>query len=137
MIEDDKAAQPDLELPTPLHHNDATGPTLQVLSGSQRQYLRGLAHGKKPVVMVGHDGATKGVLRAIETALHDHELIKVRLQQPPDKRALSAALSTGSQSTLCGLVGHTAILYRPHPDRPHVRLPRANGARRKVAATKP
>lgn len=95
------------------------------LSGHQRKYLRGLAHHKKPVVLVGQQGASAEVLGAIRTALNDHELIKVRMREPEDKLALSEALSQSTDSVLCGLVGHTLILYRAHPDQPKIQLPRA------------
>jgi len=32
-------------------------------------------------------------------------------------------LATRTGATLCGLVGHTVILYRPHSERPVIVLP--------------
>ena len=93
------------------------------LRGFQRKHMRGLAHGLKPLVHVGGAGVSQGVLRALDQALFDHELIKVRLKEPEDKRAMAAALAEGSGAALCGLVGHTAILYRPHPEKPRIELP--------------
>jgi len=49
------------------------------LSSSQIRYLRGLAHPLKPVLLMGGKGVTAGVLKELEQALDDHELIKVRL----------------------------------------------------------
>jgi RNA-binding protein len=88
------------------------------LSSAQRRSLRALAHHLEPVVQVGHQGVTDGVLAAVRDALLVHELIKVRLHEPEDKTAMCEALAAGTRSTLCGLVGHTAILYRRHPERP-------------------
>ena len=93
------------------------------LSGHQRKYLRALAHHKKPVILVGQQGASSEVLAAVRVALNDHELIKVRMREPKDKVELSEALSQGSDSVLCGLVGHTVILYRAHPERPRIKVP--------------
>lgn len=45
----------------------------------QKQYLKGLAHSLKPVVMLGQHGLTEGVLAEIDAALAHHELIKVRV----------------------------------------------------------
>ena len=39
------------------------------LSGSQRKYLRGLAHGLKAVVQIGDAGVTTGVMQAVAAAL--------------------------------------------------------------------
>ena len=49
------------------------------LSTKQKQHLKGLAHPLKPVVMLGGNGLTEGVLAEIEQALSHHELIKVKI----------------------------------------------------------
>ena len=95
-------------------------PGAPVLTGRQRKSLRGLAHRLEPVVLVGQAGVTEGVLRAVAEALLTHELVKVRLHDPEDKKAAARALADGAGAALCGLVGHTVILYRPHPERPKV-----------------
>ena len=64
----------------------------QPLKGSDRNYLRGLAHQLKPVVHVGKTGLTPNVLAAIDEALEHHELIKIRFQDFKDqKREFAAA----------------------------------------------
>ncbi|MEK7705262.1 MAG: YhbY family RNA-binding protein [Myxococcota bacterium] len=94
------------------------------LAGYQRTYLRGLAHPLKPVVQVGSAGVTDAVLTAVREALLTHELIKVRMMEPEDKKAMALALATGTSSALCGLVGHTAVLYKAHPETPVILLPK-------------
>ena len=91
-----------------------------VLTGSQRKALRGRAHRLEPIVQVGREGVTESVLRAVDETLTTHELVKVRLHEPEDKKADAAALAEGTRAALCGLVGHTVILYRPHPERPRI-----------------
>lgn len=91
-----------------------------MLTSKQRKFLRGRAHALEPVVQVGQHGVTEGVLRSVDQALTDHELIKVRLRSPDDKAAAADQLAEGSGSALCGLVGHTVILYRPHPEHPTI-----------------
>jgi RNA-binding protein len=92
------------------------------LTATQRKKARGLAHHLEPVVRVGHEGVTDGVVSAVRQALHDHELIKVRLYEPEDKKAMADALASATESSLCGLVGHTVILYRRHPEKPRFEL---------------
>ena len=48
------------------------------LTPAERQALKGRAHRLDPVVMVGADGLTAGVLAEIGRALDAHELIKIR-----------------------------------------------------------
>jgi RNA-binding protein len=98
-----------------------------VLAAGQRRDLRAQAHALSPLVQVGHGGVSAEVLTAVSRALQDHELIKVRLHEPEDKRGMAEALAEGTRSALCGLVGHTVILYRPHPK---PRAPRTTDARR-------
>jgi len=102
-----------------------SSPSGRRLSGRDRRYLRSLAHELRPVVQVGEAGLTPPVVQALEQALLDHELVKVRLREPEDKKALARALAEAADADLAGLVGHTAILYRRHPERPRIALPAA------------
>jgi RNA-binding protein len=94
------------------------------LDGAQRRYLRSLAHPLKPVVFVGEGGVSPAVEKAVAAALESHELIKVRLRQPADKQAAAKQLAAASHAALCGVVGHTVVLYRPDPEDPQIKLPR-------------
>ncbi len=95
-----------------------------MLKGSERKYLRGLAHDRKPIVQVGQGGVTDAVVTQTEEQLLAHELIKVRMREPTDKKSMAQNLAERAGAELCGLVGHTAILYRPHPDKPRITLPK-------------
>lgn len=95
-------------------------PTLQ---GFQRRWLRARAHPLRPLVQVGEPGLTESLARALDEALRDHELVKVRLRQPEDKRAAAEALAAAAGAALCGVVGHTVILYRPNAEAPRIELP--------------
>ena len=97
------------------------------LRGFQRKHLRGLAHGLNPAVQVGHAGVTDAVITALDSALADHELIKVAMHRPADKKALAAELAARSGAHLCGTIGHIAILYRPRPGEPTIQLPQREG----------
>lgn len=95
-----------------------------ILDGAQRRHLRSLAHPLKPIVFVGESGVTPAVVKAVEAALASHELIKIRLRQPADKQAAARQLADESRAALCGVVGHTVVLYRPDPEAPEITLPK-------------
>jgi RNA-binding protein len=95
-----------------------------LLAARELRELRAQAHSLSPLVQVGHGGVTAEVLTAVSRALRDHELIKVRLHEPEDKQGMAEALAQGSRAALCGLVGHTVILYRPRPQQRRPREPR-------------
>jgi RNA-binding protein len=96
------------------------------MTGKERRYLRALAHRLSPVVIVGQRGLSDSVLRQIDGALTDHELIKVRLGNEcslgRDGACQTLAARTGSE--VAGAVGRVLILYRPHPERAKIVLPR-------------
>ena len=94
------------------------------LGSKQRRHLKSLAHHLRVTVQVGSNGVTDGVVGAVDDALARHELIKVRMREPEDKKGSANALATATEPCLCGLVGHTMILYRPHPEEPEIRLPK-------------
>ena len=100
----------------------------RTLTSAQRQYLKSLAHPLRPVVQVGQSGITDGLIAAVNQALLDHELIKVRLQRPENKKGAAEELTTKTGAHFAGLVGHTVILYRQHPEKPTIRLPQDSNA---------
>jgi RNA-binding protein len=75
------------------------------------------AHGLKPLIQVGKAGVTDGLIGALDAALSDHELVKVRFTGHKDERAeLSAAMVERTRSHLVGIIGNTAVLYRESHD---------------------
>lgn len=98
----------------------------QPLSGKQRGFLRSLAHHIQPLVQIGKEGLSDGVVEAVVTALRDHELIKVRVLEsaPEDRGELAGPLADATGAHLVGEVGRIVILYRMHDEKPTIELPR-------------
>lgn len=89
------------------------------LTGYQRKYLRSQAHSLKPIVLIGSRGYTEAVTEALEAALLKHELVKIKFNDDKTKEFKSkttAALEKATGSLVVGMIGHTAIYYRPHPE---------------------
>ena len=107
------------------------------LTGKQKSFLRSLAHKLKPVVQVGHQGATEAVLAAVEVALERHELIKVKVsgESESDVVELAPALEKGTHSQVAQIIGHTVVLYRRRDRDPKIVLPRIKTG--KASAPKP
>jgi len=83
------------------------------LSNKQKQYLKGLAHPLKPVVLLGANGLTEGVMLEIDHSLDIHELIKVKV--PTNDRETKAHKVQ--------VIGHVIVLYRQSEDK-KIQLPR-------------
>jgi RNA-binding protein len=100
------------------------------LSGRDRRHLRRLAHPLRPVVQIGAGGLTERVVDAVDRALADHELIKLKISDEREtRRALAADVAARTGSQIAGLVGRVAILYRPaaEPESRAIALPSARG----------
>jgi RNA-binding protein len=101
----------------------ADSPPPRALGSRQRRHLKGLAQRLDAAVHVGEGGIGEGVLRALDEALRHHELVKVRMHRPADKRAMAVRLAEATGAELLALVGHTAVLFRANPEHPVVELP--------------
>lgn len=76
--------------------------------------LKSRAQKLKPVVHIGHDGISPNLLSALDQALADHGLVKVRFADHKAlRKQLSAELSALTGARLVLQVGHTTTLYRP------------------------
>jgi len=83
------------------------------LTGKQRRKLRALGHHLEPVVIVGQNGVTPGVIQATDQALFDHELIKVKLPEGREDRDDHAKLlSEETGSEVAQILGRTLLLFR-------------------------
>ena len=94
------------------------------LDGKQRRKLRALGHHLTVVVQVGQEGVTAGVIAAVEQALWDHELVKVKLAEG-DREARKVAVEELARATgadVAQVLGRTALLYRPNPEEPRIEL---------------
>lgn len=94
---------------------------MKPLTSKQRAELRRLAHGLKPVVIVGNEGVTDAVVRSVGDAFNTRELLKVKSLEsaPAPIREIANAIAeaVGDAQTV-QTIGRTAVLYRPDPDEP-------------------
>ncbi len=84
------------------------------LTNKQKQYLKGLAHPLKPVVQLGGNGLTEGVLAEIENALSHHELIKIKVPSDDreEKALIMEAIIRETKAEKLQTIGHVLIMYR-------------------------
>jgi RNA-binding protein len=95
------------------------------LSEKQARFLRGKAHPLKPVIHIGHAGFTPAVSAETTRALHDHELIKVKVYgaDRTQRDAWISELCTATGSELVQRIGHVATLYKAREPLPRLVLP--------------
>ena len=95
------------------------------LNKKQIQYLKGLAHPIKPVVLLGNNGLTEAVVAEIDYSLNHHELIKVKI--PTDDRETKGliveAICREAAATKIQVIGKTLVIYRESPEK-KIRIPK-------------
>jgi RNA-binding protein len=98
----------------------------RALTGKQARHLRALGHHLDAVVQIGKEGITEGVVAATRAALHAHELVKVRLlpEAPGDRKLAGEQLADRAGAALAQTLGRTLLLYKRHPHKPRIELPR-------------
>lgn len=87
------------------------------LTSTQRKYLRKIGQQLDPVIIVGKQGVTDMLVRAVTQALEAHELVKVRFNEfKEEKRVLAEEIERRTGSHIAGMIGHVALFYKQHPD---------------------
>ena len=96
------------------------------LTNKVARHLKGLGHHLDPVVQIGKEGITEAIVRATKEQLLAHELIKVRISPdaPVDRKDAGAELAEKVGASLAQTLGRTVLLYKRHPHKPKIELPR-------------
>ena len=96
-----------------------------MLTGKQRRHLRALGHRLDVVVQLGKGGIDDGIVAAVDRALLDHELIKIKVGEAAglDRHEAAEAIAARTRSEVAQVLGNTVLLYRAHPDEPTIELP--------------
>ncbi|NTS75342.1 ribosome assembly RNA-binding protein YhbY [Catenovulum sp. SM1970] len=95
------------------------------LSNKQKQHLKNLAHSLKPLVQLGSNGLTEGVIAEIDNALGHHELIKVKVptDDREEKKLIMDAIVRETGAEQIQVIGHTQVLFK-QSDEKKVELPK-------------
>jgi RNA-binding protein len=109
-------------------------------SGTLRRSLRAHGHALSAIVQIGKGGATPAVVKQVEQALADHELVKVKVDadSPDDRFAVAEQLAAQPGVNVVQIVGRAILVYKRHPQKPRYegRAAAARAAKRAVEAAK-
>ncbi|MEH8020018.1 MULTISPECIES: ribosome assembly RNA-binding protein YhbY [Rheinheimera] len=85
------------------------------LTNKQKQFLKAKAHELKPVILLGNNGLTEGVIAEIEVALNFHELIKIKVptEDREEKVLIMDAIIRETKAHKVQVIGKTLVLFRP------------------------
>ena len=83
-----------------------------MLTGKQKRYLRGMASTMDAIVQVGKNSV--------------NELVKVKVLKNclDELGEVAEALAEASGAEVVQIIGRNVLLYRPHPEKPTIVLPK-------------
>lgn len=87
------------------------------VKSSQKKTLRRIAHHLDAIIQVGDKNVTEAVVAETDRALHDHELIKVRIHsgERSDRVDLGDQLAAACQAEIIQRIGKVTVLFRSNP----------------------
>ncbi len=96
------------------------------LSKNQIKFLRGKCHALNPIVMVGQKGITPQLLKELDIALDQHELVKIKIAAEDRESTL------GMMDEICARegteriqhIGKTLTVFRRNDQKPVIQLPK-------------
>ena len=87
------------------------------MNGSQRKYLRGLAHNYKPQIIVGKNELTEGSLNSMMQCLESKELIKIKFSDKDYMFSSKQILEEKLNCHIVGDIGKILIVYKKNFDK--------------------
>jgi len=97
-----------------------------MLTGKQKNYLRGLAHSQQPIIQIGKGGVNEMLLKTIADGLEARELIKVSVLQNcmEEPKALAPAIAEAIQAEVVQVIGRTLVFYKESVNKKEIVLPK-------------
>jgi RNA-binding protein len=88
------------------------------LSNQQKKQFRAIGHRLRPVVTIAGKGASPSVIKELERAISDHELIKIKLVvgDRTERHSLLAGVNDILGSVTVQQIGNVALIYRASDD---------------------
>jgi RNA-binding protein len=86
----------------------------RMLTKTQIQYLKTCAHDKKPVVIVGSNGFSDGVIKEIDSSLSHHELMKIKVNglNKENKDSIAAEICSKVRAETVQILGSIITVFR-------------------------
>lgn len=96
-----------------------------MLNGKRRSYLRAKANTMDPIVHIGKEQLTEGVVKEMDKALDDHELVKGRVLDNSlvEVREVAEELADKCEAEIVQVIGSVFILFRRNEEDPIYILP--------------
>ena len=93
-----------------------------MLNSKQRAYLRKLANGIDPAMIIGKGGTTDVMVREIATVLEARELVKIKIlnNSVVDAKEVSQEIAEQIGADVVQVIGSKFVLYKESQEKPPV-----------------
>ncbi len=88
------------------------------LTNNQKKYLRGIAHGLNPMIMIGANGVTESLMAELESTLAHHEILKIKIASADrdERKEIIEHLLKESGALLVQTIGKICVIYRQNDE---------------------
>ena len=97
-----------------------------MITGTQRSYLKKLAHDLDPIVFIGKNDLTENIIKEIDSLLELRELVKVKIQEGSllDAKDTANEVADMLGAEFVQAIGRKFVLYRRAKEEPQIVLPK-------------
>ncbi len=88
------------------------------LTKKNKLYLKKLAHHTEVSFIIGKNGITENVIKAISDYLKAHEYMKIKILEIPEDSSMkdmASEISEKTDSIIVNVLGHTVVLFKRNP----------------------
>ncbi|MBN2866918.1 MAG: ribosome assembly RNA-binding protein YhbY [Thiotrichales bacterium] len=88
------------------------------LTINQKKYLRGIAHGLNPMIIIGANGVTESLMAELESTLSHHEILKIKMAsaEREDRKAIVEHIVKETGALLVQTIGKVCVIYRQNEE---------------------
>jgi len=88
------------------------------LTTNQKKYLRGIAHGLNPMIIIGANGVTESLMAELENTLDHHEILKIKMASADrdDRKQIVDYILEQTGALLVQTIGKICVIYRQNDD---------------------
>jgi RNA-binding protein len=96
-----------------------------VLNSKQRSYLRSLGNTLEPIVLIGKEGVSEGIINQVNEALEARELIKASILRNSleDVRGACDDICEATGADPVQVIGNKFLIYRKSKEKATIKLP--------------
>lgn len=100
--------------------------TTNVITNNQKKFLRGIAHGLNPMIIIGSQGVTDNLMAELEKTLTHHEILKIKIAagEREDRKEVIDFIINATRAQLVQSVGKMFVIYRARVKDPQLELPK-------------